>query len=448
MKKIITAICIIIMLSFATVSAAGVTFTDVDRATPMGSAIYKLADKGIVIGYGDNTFRPDGYVTRAELVKMVNLVFNYTESDATNFNDVKDTDWFYPYTLIAKKAGYIAGYEDGSFRGNNNLTRQETCVIITRVGGLYELPFMQNINDEVAEWALPYVRKVLANRFMSLEEGNTFRATENITRGELAQVLASFVIDTPVITPTPSTPTSPSGPSGNGNNSSNDKDDDKVTPGDNANDNNTGNENTGNENTGNENTGNENTGNENTGNENTGNENTGNENTGNENTGNENTGNENTGNENTGNENTGNENTGNENTGNENTGNENTGNEEDEEPVLDIKKQAAVLGKIDDMLLYIRRTRFESEYEVPIINIIRSTLNSVKADADRNVIIYADDYVKTTYATDIAKAKALYDALDPTRKSDFESRLLSNFPLETVDELLYIFFDKRLEDFV
>ncbi len=367
MKRVISLVlCIMLVLPCATVfadvtqntvtatassSENTVTFTDVDANTSQGQAIYKLVKNNILVGYGDGTFKPNGFVTRAELVKMVNLVFNYAEADTVGFFDVKNEDWFYPYTLVAKKAGYITGYEDGTFRGTNNLTRQEACVIITRVADLYDILFMENINDEVALWALPYVRKVLSNRLMTLEEGNKFRATENITRGELALVLSHFVKDVP---DTPVTPTTPSTP---------------TTPG------------------------------------------------------------------------------GTVNTGGGGGGGGGATTKPSNKPTIDSKKQAAVIAKIDDMLLYIKKTRFESTYEAPIINIIKDTLNDVKRDANKNIVIYENDYVKNTYADDIESAKALYEALDDTRKSDFESRLLTNFPLETVDELLFIFFGKHVSDF-
>lgn len=364
MKRLISLLlCIMLVLPSIYVLAdelavtsnaqTAVAFTDVDAKTTQGEAIYKLVKNNILVGYGDGTFKPNGFVTRAELVKMVNLVFGYTESDTIGFPDVKNDDWFYPYTLIAKKAGYITGYEDGTFRGTNNLTRQEACVIITRVADLYDILFMENISDEVALWALPYIRKVLSNRLMTLEEGNKFRATENITRGELALVLSHFVKDVP---DTPVTPTTPSAP---------------TTPGGTVNTNGGG--------------------------------------------------------------------------GGGGGGGATT--KPSNKPTIDSKKQAAVIAKIDDMLLYIKKTRFESTYEAPIINIIKDTLNDVKRDANKNIVIYENDYVKNTYADDIESAKALYEALDDTRKSDFESRLLTNFPLETVDELLFIFFGKHVSDF-
>ena len=53
----------------------------------------------------------------------------------------------------------------------------------------------ETITDTVSDWAVPYVNKVVANRLMSLEAGGKFRATENITRGELTAVMAVLFDD-------------------------------------------------------------------------------------------------------------------------------------------------------------------------------------------------------------------------------------------------------------
>ena len=169
------------------------TFTDVDANSISGQAIYKLVNAGVLNGYSDGTFKPNNPLTRAELCKIVNLVFGYTEAATDTFTDVSKSDWFYNYVAVAKKAGYITGHADGTFKGNDYLTREQACAIITRVTELFDLSMTETITDEVSSWAIPYVNKVVSNRLMSLEAGGKFRATENITRGELTSVMAVFV---------------------------------------------------------------------------------------------------------------------------------------------------------------------------------------------------------------------------------------------------------------
>ncbi|MBR4030644.1 MAG: S-layer homology domain-containing protein [Clostridia bacterium] len=174
--------------------AETVKFTDVDETTTRGAAIYKLVKSGVLVGYPDGTFRPDAEITRAELCKVVNLIFGYTEIDEGDlgFSDVKADDWFYQYVLAAKKAGYVKGYEDGTFRPENKITREETATILTRVANVYDLGITIKITDPVSDWAMPYVQMVLSNFLMPIEEGDTFRATENATRAEFCEAFSTF----------------------------------------------------------------------------------------------------------------------------------------------------------------------------------------------------------------------------------------------------------------
>ena len=172
-------------------------FSDIDYDNAAyANSVSILAKAGIVGGFPDGTFRPDNGLTRAEFCKMVNMIFGYTESDETKFIDISKDDihcWFYDVALIAKKAGYIKGYEDDSFRGNNQLTREETCTVLNRILKLFALPLEgMDVTDAVSDWAVNDVKAVVTNFLMPLEEGNTFRATEIIKRSEVVVVLANL----------------------------------------------------------------------------------------------------------------------------------------------------------------------------------------------------------------------------------------------------------------
>lgn len=198
MKKFIAATVAALMTAGTVIPsfAAETTFTDVDKSTSVGQSIYKLSDAGIVNGYTDNTFRPNGELTRAELCKMVNLVFDYKESTNNIFVDVLPNSWYYVQVLTAIKYGYIKGYDDGTFKGDNHLTREQFCVILDRIVNK-KADSEAEISDAVSEWAKDSVKNIVALGYMSAEDGNKFRATQNITRGELAEVLAKFVKDAP-----------------------------------------------------------------------------------------------------------------------------------------------------------------------------------------------------------------------------------------------------------
>ncbi len=206
----------LLMFAMATETGTAINFSDVDKTSVAGQAIYKLANAGILKGDGNGIFRPNDPIRRSELTKIVNSIFGYTQKAEIGFSDLRGNEWFYDNVLIAKQAGYIQGYDDGTFKADYYVSREQACAILCRVASLYDLSLNFEIKDPVSDWAKPYVQKVLANSMMSLEEGNTFRAQMNITRAEFSVVYANFLKEVATASPSAS-PTSTPGNGGTGN---------------------------------------------------------------------------------------------------------------------------------------------------------------------------------------------------------------------------------------
>lgn len=194
---VITASLLLTQVVFAAeFSDTKVAFSDIDENYWAYESVEKLVNAGVISGYPDGTFIPEGYITRAELVKIVNLIYSFTEkAESTDLTDVKSDDWFYENVLIAQSSGYINGYPDGTFKPNDFVTRQELCKIIDSINKLVNLPYDKAVADEVSPWAVDYVNKVVSNRIMLLDEFNNFRAVEKATRAEACDALAKFVTD-------------------------------------------------------------------------------------------------------------------------------------------------------------------------------------------------------------------------------------------------------------
>lgn len=169
-------------------------FTDLNESHWAYESIQRLVEAGILEGYPDGTFKPEGNISRAELVKIVNLIYSYNQKqENTELTDIIPEDWFYEHVLIAQKAGYIVGFEDGTFRPADDITREQLCKIIDAVNNLVELPFDKAPVDEVSPWAVEYVSRVISNRIMALDENNNFRALEKATRSEVCDALSKFL---------------------------------------------------------------------------------------------------------------------------------------------------------------------------------------------------------------------------------------------------------------
>ncbi|MBQ1947389.1 MAG: S-layer homology domain-containing protein, partial [Clostridia bacterium] len=93
-----------------------------------------LVKLGIIVGYEDGTFRPHDPITRAEFAAIACRFDNLTNAPDSGFADVQG-HWAKTYIDNAYAFGWIVGYEDGTFRPQNNITRAEAVTIINRVLG-------------------------------------------------------------------------------------------------------------------------------------------------------------------------------------------------------------------------------------------------------------------------------------------------------------------------
>ena len=106
-------------------------FTDIKDGQWYTRAIATLANAGIVDGYPDGTFNPNAPITRAEMATII-ARFAKLDVNTKTFNDING-HWAQKYIELAAGNNWINGYEDGSFRPNQNITRAETFAMINRV---------------------------------------------------------------------------------------------------------------------------------------------------------------------------------------------------------------------------------------------------------------------------------------------------------------------------
>lgn len=111
------------------------SFKDVDSNAWYAKDVAYLEQYNVLKGYSDNTFRADVPVTRAEFVAMSVRyydIFNElpTVSNTTKYNDVAANYWAIKDISVAKEIGWLNGYSDGSFRGDNHITRAEAVTVI------------------------------------------------------------------------------------------------------------------------------------------------------------------------------------------------------------------------------------------------------------------------------------------------------------------------------
>ena len=107
------------------------SFTDVKAGMWCNRAIATLTNMGIIKGYTDGSFQPNKSITRAELATII-ARFAKLDVNTKTFSDING-HWAQKNIELAAGNGWINGYEDGTFRPNNNITRAETFAMINRV---------------------------------------------------------------------------------------------------------------------------------------------------------------------------------------------------------------------------------------------------------------------------------------------------------------------------
>lgn len=106
-------------------------FTDVKAGMWCNREIATLTNMGIIKGYTDGSFQPNKSITRAELATII-ARFAKLDVNTKTFSDING-HWAQKNIELAAGNGWINGYEDGTFRPNNNITRAETFAMINRV---------------------------------------------------------------------------------------------------------------------------------------------------------------------------------------------------------------------------------------------------------------------------------------------------------------------------
>ena len=141
-----------------------------------------------IIGYGNNDVRPQNNITRAEVATIFFRLLtdetrtaNMTKSNS--YNDVKDGDWFCCAVSTLSKMGIIKGYEDGSFKPNDPISRAEFAAIAARFdpdGDKTPAAFA----DVTSHWAKDEISIAANHGWIKGYEDGSFKPDQKITRAE------------------------------------------------------------------------------------------------------------------------------------------------------------------------------------------------------------------------------------------------------------------------
>lgn len=130
MKKFLL-ICALLL--FGVSSAFAKDFTDLSPSHWAYNQIQSLAEDGVVVGYPDDTFRPDEQVTRAEFATMALKAIrqeNAKAKETFEFSDVPETYWAHDNIQRAYSFDLVKGLPDGTFNPEGSVTKAEAISLI------------------------------------------------------------------------------------------------------------------------------------------------------------------------------------------------------------------------------------------------------------------------------------------------------------------------------
>jgi S-layer homology domain len=186
------------------------TFTDLDRHWAK-ACIEQLADRNIVQGYPDRTFRPDGTVTRAEFTALLFTVFPNAQGHRPplTFADVPETHWAKTAVEWAYQRGFMSGYPDQTFRPDQPIPKVQAIAVLASA---LHYPFPTTSEETLQQYyddasAIPDYAKgaiaisTLKSLIVNFPEVRQLQPNKAATRSEVAALLCQALAIPNVVPP-------------------------------------------------------------------------------------------------------------------------------------------------------------------------------------------------------------------------------------------------------
>lgn len=178
-----------------------VFFSDLSLSHWSYNAVLSLYSKGIISGYEDGSIKPDNEISRAEFVKLITQSISESKSaeSKNTFTDVSRDDWFYDFILKAFNEKLIIG-SNGKFRPKDSITREDAAVILCRAleNKNFTLTDEKKFKDceNISDYAKKSVALLYAAEIISGSGDEIFEPQRKISRAEAFQLIYNTLMKT------------------------------------------------------------------------------------------------------------------------------------------------------------------------------------------------------------------------------------------------------------
>jgi len=179
MRKVLSFVLVLALVLGSFSMAFAATPSDV-VGQDCQEAVDVLMGLGVVNGYEDGTFKPDQAVTRAEMAKLIVVALGLEDYaiGTSKFTDMAGYGWAQGYVAYATGLGVVKGYPDGTFKPGQTVTYDEAAAMIVRALGYTD-------ESLTGTWPANYVVKAKALGILD----DVKSAMGGANRGDIAQML-------------------------------------------------------------------------------------------------------------------------------------------------------------------------------------------------------------------------------------------------------------------
>ncbi len=156
--------------------------------------IQTVYDMGILSDLALDKFEPNQKVMRAEFCAVINRAFGFTSEAAVKFSDVKSSDWYASDIKKAVAAGYVNA-DNKTARATENISRAEVATMLNRILKFEDTTSHKKFNDAktIPAWAKESINGCVNSGIFRGDDRGNFRPADELTRAELVIVIMSVI---------------------------------------------------------------------------------------------------------------------------------------------------------------------------------------------------------------------------------------------------------------
>ena len=174
-------------------------FLDVAPNAWYKDAVQYAYDNGLMTGVSDTEFAPEATTTRAETCSILARLEGVTSAEAAGFTDVTD-EWYATAVNWAASVGVVNGYEDGTFKPNTAITREQLAAILMNYAQYkgQDVSARADLNgytNQPSTWAEEAMQWAVAEELITGVTNDELQPQSSATRAQVAAILQRFLAE-------------------------------------------------------------------------------------------------------------------------------------------------------------------------------------------------------------------------------------------------------------